>query len=210
MCNARHGTASGTSRGPRGHERVAAGLAASLRAGRRRARQRRARGREDDLRPRRRAGARRDASRSPRRRSRSGSATRATRPSPTSTSTGSPAGSAAEDPGLLDDYLTPDAVAFVEWPELAGVGLEGRDGAGRARPRAAARRARSRWSDAGDPRLRHRDPRHRRGGAPATASRVEVGYSARRGRPAGRTARVLLGAIEEVVDRRPAAGRRST
>jgi tRNA threonylcarbamoyladenosine biosynthesis protein TsaE len=22
----------------------------------------------------------------------------------------------AEDPGLLDDYLTPDAVAFVEWP----------------------------------------------------------------------------------------------
>jgi tRNA threonylcarbamoyladenosine biosynthesis protein TsaE len=21
-----------------------------------------------------------------------------------------------EDPGLLDDYLTPDAVAFVEWP----------------------------------------------------------------------------------------------
>jgi tRNA threonylcarbamoyladenosine biosynthesis protein TsaE len=35
----------------------------------------------------------------------------------------------AEDPGLLDDYLTPDAVAFVEWPELlAGAGpapLEG-------------------------------------------------------------------------------------
>jgi tRNA threonylcarbamoyladenosine biosynthesis protein TsaE len=24
----------------------------------------------------------------------------------------------AEDPGLLEDYLTPDAVAFVEWPEL--------------------------------------------------------------------------------------------
>jgi tRNA threonylcarbamoyladenosine biosynthesis protein TsaE len=23
----------------------------------------------------------------------------------------------AEDPGLLDDYLTPDAIAFVEWPE---------------------------------------------------------------------------------------------
>lgn len=23
---------------------------------------------------------------------------------------------AAEDPGLLDDYLTPDAIAFVEWP----------------------------------------------------------------------------------------------
>lgn len=24
-----------------------------------------------------------------------------------------------EDPGLLDDYLTPDAVAFVEWPDAA-------------------------------------------------------------------------------------------
>lgn len=28
-----------------------------------------------------------------------------------------------EDPGLLDDYLTPDAVAFVEWPEVAGAEL---------------------------------------------------------------------------------------
>lgn len=26
---------------------------------------------------------------------------------------------AAEDPALLDDYLTPDAIAFVEWPEVA-------------------------------------------------------------------------------------------
>jgi tRNA threonylcarbamoyladenosine biosynthesis protein TsaE len=26
---------------------------------------------------------------------------------------------AGEDPGLLDDYLTPDAVAFVEWPATA-------------------------------------------------------------------------------------------
>jgi tRNA threonylcarbamoyladenosine biosynthesis protein TsaE len=25
----------------------------------------------------------------------------------------------AEDPGLLDDYLTEDAVAFVEWPQAA-------------------------------------------------------------------------------------------
>lgn len=24
-----------------------------------------------------------------------------------------------EDPGLLEDYLTPDAIAFVEWPEVA-------------------------------------------------------------------------------------------
>lgn len=29
------------------------------------------------------------------------------------------AGLADEDPGLLEDYLTPDRVAFVEWPEVA-------------------------------------------------------------------------------------------
>jgi tRNA threonylcarbamoyladenosine biosynthesis protein TsaE len=29
-------------------------------------------------------------------------------------------GLAGEEPGLLDDYLTPDAISFVEWPELAG------------------------------------------------------------------------------------------
>ena len=28
-----------------------------------------------------------------------------------------------EDPALLDDYLTPDAVAFVEWPEVAAAQL---------------------------------------------------------------------------------------
>jgi len=28
-------------------------------------------------------------------------------------------GIAGEDPALLDDYLTPDAVAFVEWPAAA-------------------------------------------------------------------------------------------
>lgn len=33
------------------------------------------------------------------------------------------AGLAAEDPGLLDDYLTADAVAFVEWPEAAGAAI---------------------------------------------------------------------------------------
>ncbi len=36
-------------------------------------------------------------------------------------------GLAGEEPGLLDDYLAPDAIAFVEWPELAG-GLELADG----------------------------------------------------------------------------------
>jgi tRNA threonylcarbamoyladenosine biosynthesis protein TsaE len=39
-------------------------------------------------------------------------------------------GLATEEPGLLDDYLTPDAVAFIEWsavlePELAGLGPDG-------------------------------------------------------------------------------------
>jgi tRNA threonylcarbamoyladenosine biosynthesis protein TsaE len=28
-------------------------------------------------------------------------------------------GLADEDPALLDDYLTPDAIAFVEWPAIA-------------------------------------------------------------------------------------------
>lgn len=31
---------------------------------------------------------------------------------------------ADEDPGLLDDYLTPERVAFVEWPALASPALE--------------------------------------------------------------------------------------
>jgi tRNA threonylcarbamoyladenosine biosynthesis protein TsaE len=31
---------------------------------------------------------------------------------------------AGEDPALLDDYLTPDAIAFVEWPEVAEPELE--------------------------------------------------------------------------------------
>jgi tRNA threonylcarbamoyladenosine biosynthesis protein TsaE len=30
----------------------------------------------------------------------------------------------AEEPGLLDDYLTADAVAFVEWPRGGGGGIE--------------------------------------------------------------------------------------
>lgn len=33
----------------------------------------------------------------------------------------------AEDPGLLDAYLTADAVAFVEWPQRAVEGLLGED-----------------------------------------------------------------------------------
>ena len=46
-----------------------------------------------------------------------------------------------EDPALLDDYLGPDGVAFVEWP-AAGAGRLGRPGAGgaaRARRRGAPR-----------------------------------------------------------------------
>lgn len=30
-----------------------------------------------------------------------------------------------EDPALLDDYLTPDAIAFVEWPAVAELQLAG-------------------------------------------------------------------------------------
>jgi tRNA threonylcarbamoyladenosine biosynthesis protein TsaE len=33
-------------------------------------------------------------------------------------------GLADEDPALLDDYLTSDAIAFVEWPEIAEPQLE--------------------------------------------------------------------------------------
>ena len=33
----------------------------------------------------------------------------------------------AEDPALLDDYMTADSIVFVEWPEIAGSELE-RDG----------------------------------------------------------------------------------
>ena len=29
-----------------------------------------------------------------------------------------------QEPGLLDDYLTPDRIGFLEWPELAEPGLE--------------------------------------------------------------------------------------
>jgi tRNA threonylcarbamoyladenosine biosynthesis protein TsaE len=31
---------------------------------------------------------------------------------------------AGEDPALLDDYLTPDAIAFVEWPQIAEPAVE--------------------------------------------------------------------------------------
>ena len=32
----------------------------------------------------------------------------------------------AEDPALLDDYLVPEAIAFVEWPEAGGEALAAR------------------------------------------------------------------------------------
>jgi tRNA threonylcarbamoyladenosine biosynthesis protein TsaE len=35
---------------------------------------------------------------------------------------------AGEDPGLLDDYLTPDAVAFIEWPAVGAPAIAGRGG----------------------------------------------------------------------------------
>ena len=43
---------------------------------------------------------------------------------------GGGAGLDGEDPGLLDDYLTADAIAFVEWPEVAA----GRRSPSRPRP----------------------------------------------------------------------------
>jgi tRNA threonylcarbamoyladenosine biosynthesis protein TsaE len=33
-----------------------------------------------------------------------------------------------EDPALLDDYLTADAIAFVEWPAIAAAALDGLGG----------------------------------------------------------------------------------
>ena len=37
---------------------------------------------------------------------------------------------AGEDPALLDDYLTPERIGFVEWPEAARAGARARGGAG--------------------------------------------------------------------------------
>jgi tRNA threonylcarbamoyladenosine biosynthesis protein TsaE len=42
-------------------------------------------------------------------------------------------GLAAEEPELLDDELSPDRIAFVEWPEVAGDGLPGIHVAARVR-----------------------------------------------------------------------------
>ena len=106
-------------RGPRRpHRRAAA-------ARRRRPPLRRARDRQDDAGPRRLPRPRRHRARSPRRPSRSASATAAAAcRSPTSTSTACRR-LEGEDPALLDDYLRPDGVAFVEWP-AAGAGQLGR------------------------------------------------------------------------------------
>lgn len=68
----------------------------------------------------------------------------------------------AEDPGLLDDYLTPDAVAFVEWPELLA-------GAGPAPLEGVAVAARVRLEHAGGDRRRvtvERSPRPPAAGPP--------------------------------------------
>ena len=48
-----------------------------------------------------------------------------------------------EDPALLDDYLVPDAVAFVEWPAVAEPQLAGRRTSRCASPTPAATAARS-------------------------------------------------------------------
>ena len=48
---------------------------------------------------------------------------------------------AGEDPALLDDYLTPERIGFVEWPEAAGRGSSAV--AARVRDRARGRRPRA-------------------------------------------------------------------
>ena len=111
---------------PADTEALGAELARDAAPGRRRARRRGARGRQDDVRARRLPRARRHGRRHAAPRSRSASATR--RPVPVAhLDLYRVADLRDEDPDLLDDYLRPDTIAFVEWPqgaeaELAGLG----------------------------------------------------------------------------------------
>ena len=90
---------------------------------------------------------------------------------------------AGEDPALLEDYLTPERVGFVEWPAVAEPALE------RVVPRAscsstrAATAAGSRWRDPA--RVRHVDlgrERVRRCATTARPSRLRRRPSAFRAR----------------------------
>ena len=102
---------------PEETERAGAALAAALRAGRRRARLGRAGRRQDDVRARRRARARRDrAGDEPDVRGRPPLRARGV----AHLDLYRLAGLDDEDPGLLDPYFGPDLVTFVEWPERAG------------------------------------------------------------------------------------------
>ena len=108
---------------PEETEAAGAELAAPAGAGRRRAGERRARQRQDDLRARRlpRAG-RGGAGHEPHVHDRAGARRRRREVAHLDLyRLGSLAG---EDPALLDDYLTPERVGFVEWPGVAEPALE--------------------------------------------------------------------------------------
>ena len=140
----------------------------------------RARQRQDDARPRRLPRARRRRAGAARRRSRSAAATPGACPWPTSTSSGSTA-LEREEPGLLDDYLTPTRSPSSSGPAAAEGAIE--LAAGDRRPRHPGRAA-----PRGRRPARDRDPvdeRPRRCSA-STPPRRDVAVAATRGRRAAR------------------------
>ena len=141
-------------------------------AGRRRARLGRARRRQDDVRARRAARARRDrAGDEPDVRRRRTSTTARTGRSRTSTSTASPAW-ATRTPGCSTRTSRPTAIAFVEWPERAGRGAVAEPSASRATCGSRTRAATGGGSRSRDPRVRHRHAGHRGGVLGARTARA--------------------------------------
>ena len=166
-------------------EAAGAELAAPARPGRRGAGQRRARQRQDHLRARRlpRAG-RRGAGHQPDLHRRA--TCWAARPEVAHLDLYRLGSLAGEDPALLDDYLTPERIAFVEWPGVAEAGLRA---GGRARAARAPGRRPPRGSTIDVTALlghRHLDARQR--GLRAARGRRELRGAPAAG-PAGRAAR---------------------
>ena len=92
-----------------------------------------------------------------------------------------------EDPGLLDPFFAPDAIAFVEWPEARpapGRRRASRAACGSSTP--AATRGRSR-----DPRLRHATAADRRGRLGARRPRVRGARRSRAGERPQHASRLL-------------------
>ena len=122
------------------HEAAAADLAARLKPGDVVLVTRRPRHRQDDVRARRLPRARRDRpGDEPDVHDRPGLRRRARRPEIAHLDLYRLESLAGEDPALLDDYLTPERIAFVEWPGIAEPELE--------RPRRRARDARASGGD---------------------------------------------------------------